>query len=661
MTDVSALEGYAGTLSESAQRSKAASGLQHQIMHGDAQTDVLTESGPVPTLAKQARLYSEAIPDAVTELSAQMTDGKIHDSEEEGRNKVGDGQYFYVKPTNPLLFSRSLFKRISAESSIHIVDDASAASVAKIGETANGVAEKVNDLNSSEVALQVEDEWRFVLLKVLMDGSIDMLNSMLKNSDGNGLEISGDDGFISSRIGVASSDINGLRIVATENTGIEFVDESGFIVGRIDDTGAFFGTVQTAPQEAAQVIATLGQQRRTDLVHIIGYGQSLSLGAFSTPLLSTSQPYGNLMLQGGLSTRPGEPGYNASSFVPLIETIRGVEGETPVSAQCNGFVRRAIEFGERQSDWTLVGTAAGRGGRAVEELMAGSPEYQGLIRIIRDSKALADSMSKTYSVWAYTWDQGEANHAVDTTRSPYQYAQYQLELFDSLTREIVEITRQPSRPHLFTYQVAAHRAYHSDKMEIAKAQWRVSRERADVSLSSPAYIFPTHTDNIHLTNEGSWLMGEYRSRAMFETLLKRGQKWRPLEPVSVEWTTTYIDVEFHVPCGELVLDNTLAATTANFGFDVRENDLVVDILTNVAVLNKKTIRLTLSRPTALNASISYGRGRVGDPNAGGPVIGARGNLRDTHGLVDIVQSPSGQSYALHNACVMFEYSRKLGF
>lgn len=661
MTDVSALEVYAGTLSESAQRSKAASGLQHQIIHGDAQTDVLTESGPVPTLAKQARLYSEAIPDAVTELSAQMTDGKIHDSEAEGRNKVGDGQYFYVKPTNPLLFSRSLFRRLSATTSTHIVDDPSAAAVAEISATANGVAEKINELNSAEVALQLEDELRFVLLKIMTDGSIDMLKSLLKNSDGSGLEISGDDGFISSRIGIASSDINGLRIVPTEITGLEFVDEGGFIVGRIDDAGAFFGVAQAPPQAVSPVVAALGQQQRTDLIHIIGYGQSLSLGAFSTPLLSTAQPYGNLMLQGGLSTRPGEPGYNASAFVPLVEAIRGVEGETPVSAQCNGFVRRAIEFGELQSSWTLLGTAAGRGGRSVEELMAGSPEYRGLIQIVKDSKALADGMGKSYSVWAYTWDQGEANHKVGSTHSAYQYAQYQLELFDSLTREIVNIIGQRSRPYIFTYQVAAHRAYHSDKMEIAKAQWRVSRERADISLSSPAYIFPTVDDNIHLTNEGSWLMGEYRSRAMFETMMKRGQKWRPLEPVAVQWTATYIDVEFHVPHGELVLDSALAAPTVNFGFDVRENDLVVDIITSVSVLNKTTIRLNLSRPTALNASISYGRGRVGDPTAGGPVIGARGNLRDTHGLVDIVQSPSGQSYALHNACVMFEYSRKIGF
>ena len=59
MTDISALEAYAGQLSEAAARANAASGKQHVYVHGDDQTDVATESGPVPSLAKQARLSLE--------------------------------------------------------------------------------------------------------------------------------------------------------------------------------------------------------------------------------------------------------------------------------------------------------------------------------------------------------------------------------------------------------------------------------------------------------------------------------------------------------------------------------------------------------------------------------------------------------------------------
>lgn len=55
MTDIAALESYAGMLSEAAQRSNAASEKQHTYVHGDEHTDVATESGPVPSLAKQAK------------------------------------------------------------------------------------------------------------------------------------------------------------------------------------------------------------------------------------------------------------------------------------------------------------------------------------------------------------------------------------------------------------------------------------------------------------------------------------------------------------------------------------------------------------------------------------------------------------------------------
>ena len=52
MTDISALESYAGQLSEAAQRSNLASELQHRFVHGGVDEVIQTESGPLPSLAK---------------------------------------------------------------------------------------------------------------------------------------------------------------------------------------------------------------------------------------------------------------------------------------------------------------------------------------------------------------------------------------------------------------------------------------------------------------------------------------------------------------------------------------------------------------------------------------------------------------------------------
>lgn len=59
MTDISALEAYAGQIAEAAVKSGAASQKQHEYIHGNDQADVFTESGPVPSIAKQARVSEE--------------------------------------------------------------------------------------------------------------------------------------------------------------------------------------------------------------------------------------------------------------------------------------------------------------------------------------------------------------------------------------------------------------------------------------------------------------------------------------------------------------------------------------------------------------------------------------------------------------------------
>lgn len=653
---------------------EAAVAKQHEYIHGGAQNDVLTESGLVPTIAKQARLYLESIPDAVVEISAQIADGKIHDNEADGRLAVADGVYFYVKSTNPALFSRSLYRRISATSSLHVVDDPSAEMVnalnGRLGTTESAVS-VIKDLisPSNEDAMrpfEVLDDLKFVLMQMLLDGTFDLPGCQIK-SVGDGFEFSDPDRFMLARIGSSESNINGLIPQALPVPGFEIVDQHKFILARVGGDRTYFGKETTVSHEVSltPLAVELNRQVRTDHIQVINYGQSLSDGQNAKPSVSTIQPYLNLMLAGGVNVRPGEPGYVANKFSPLVEKDNGARGETPVSGLCNGLVRRAIDDGESAADWVLIGSACGRGGKSVEQLSPaplGDGYYEKMVQMIKDSHATSLAMNKTHSIWAYTWDQGESNYVLGWTKSGYQYTQYMMSIFDQLTRDVFDVTKQSFRPYLFTYQVAAHLNYSQDNMSIALAQWRLSRQRSDVSLVVPAYILQTGSDNLHLTNEASWLLGEYRCRAMFETMVRRSGKWRPLEPTSVEWKSDHIDILFHVPRGELVLDDALAAMTPNFGFDIREGGtLIDDIITKVEVVARNIVRISLARAAKVNGTVSYGRGRPGDPSASGPVTGARGNLRDTHGLFDTATSPLGNTFALHNPCVMFQYDRKTGF
>lgn len=96
MTDISALEGYAGQLSEAAAQAKAASTKQERYVEGTAQQDVETESGLVPTLAKQARLADEKIDAALIDVAARMAGAMVFDSTAAGLAAVPANGYFSV-------------------------------------------------------------------------------------------------------------------------------------------------------------------------------------------------------------------------------------------------------------------------------------------------------------------------------------------------------------------------------------------------------------------------------------------------------------------------------------------------------------------------------------------------------------------------------------
>ena len=444
----------------------------------------------------------------------------------------------------------------------------------------------------------------------------------------------------------------GSRAERTTGSGVFFTDEAGFVT---------FSASDARSDLDGKGLPAIGHQIRTQVMHAIVYGQSLSRGSLATPVISTSQPYSNVTLAGGVLARAGDEPYDPSALVPLVERqYVTIEGETPASGLCNGMVRRIVSDGELAADWVFCGSAPGLSGGSIATLSPGgsSGRYEQLLQLIRDTKTLANATGKSYSVWMAYWLQGEA----DMDRTAGSYTEAQARLFEAFTRDVAEITGQRFAPYVFTYQVAAHRRYSKTRLTVAKAQWQLSRSREQFVLAVPAYIAAVGSDNLHLTAESSWLMGEYASRAAYQTMYKRGAKWRPLEPTEVVWTDQYIDIKFHVPCGTLVLDDALAVLTHNFGFDVFsvEGNLE-DIIETVDVQGNETVRLTLSEPASSGARLTYAVGRSTDPLHSGPVSGARGNLRDSHGDFDTVISTSGALHALHNPCVMFEYDRASGF
>lgn len=522
------------------------------------------------------------------------------------------------------------------------------------------------------------DAMGFTLMKLLSDGSLDMRGANIGSADGQGLVVSDKMGFSMARFGPKDANILGLSIESRPDVkpGLYFVDSMGFCAGKFASDGCFFGPQAKEEKEVAELppVGLLAQQVRTGIMQVVGDGQSLSVGVTSRPAISVVQNFNNVMMKSGIRSRYNAFGYDPE-LVPLREEdsvlpLADNQGETPIAGMVNGFVKRMVDMGEDPADWVMAGMAAGRSGWAVEQLsphpLGTAGVWEQMCSMIRDMKAQADALGKTYSVWAYQWLQGESNYKVEYTNSQYLYTQYLMELWDKFTVEILKITGQVFRPYMFTYQVAGHRKYSRDYMSIALSQWALSKSRPDVVLAAPCYQFAVSADNLHLTNESSWLIGEYFARAMHVTMGRKTSKWRPLEPVSVDWQSDTILIKYHVPGGKVVIDTALCAQARNQGFDVRDaNDAIVDgAIASVSVKSVDTVEVKLAADKVGDAfRLTYARGAdfYSDPKDSGPVRGARGNVRDTMGDYDKVTSPLGNTFDMHNASVMFQYDRKNGF
>lgn len=98
-TTVGALAAYAGQLSEAANIATAAAATQHAIIHGDSDSDIVTESGPIPTYAKQALLAGLKVDEALSNVAIQVAGAMTYSTIEKGLLGTVDGSFFSV-PSN---------------------------------------------------------------------------------------------------------------------------------------------------------------------------------------------------------------------------------------------------------------------------------------------------------------------------------------------------------------------------------------------------------------------------------------------------------------------------------------------------------------------------------------------------------------------------------
>lgn len=406
------------------------------------------------------------------------------------------------------------------------------------------------------------------------------------------------------------------------------------------------------------------KHKKTDWIHGHTYGQSLSRGSGSYPVVSTSQPFNNLTFASGVLPRLSDD-HDYTNTKPLVEqrwSSSSAEGESPTSGMLNKITELALADG---NSLVMFGASSGQGGTRLENLSKGTTRYNEQLEMYQAAYNLAQSLGLSYSVGVIGFVQGESNYNADTSRNAYKSMMVKLKRdFDA---DICVITKQDFVPVMVTYQTASHfvASPRRDHTNIALAQWDAHRENKDIVMACSMYAIEYLTDNLHLTADSSLQLGKYLGKAAYKTMRYANglsdMPFSPLEPIQAIWQGMVIDITFNVPTGNLTLDTTLVSQTHNYGFDIWIGDAVqANAISSVNIVDKNRVRIVLNNVYE-NAVLSYARGRPTDPVASGSINGPRGNLRDQAGDTDNYLDSKGVTRYMHNWCVIFQFSQNTGF
>ncbi len=377
--------------------------------------------------------------------------------------------------------------------------------------------------------------------------------------------------------------------------------------------------------------------------HLLFYGQSLSIGATATTILSTTQPYQNKTFASG----PRAAGNDYSAMKPLVEDALPApdgasnRGETVCSGAANYATSLAALAGRDPASHVIFASTAGHGGYRIDQLNKGTAWYPQLVA----HAAGAHALNADHAVHAIGWIQGE-NDAVSGTRTPYATYRAALEQLQvDMDTDIRAITGQAVPIYVLTYQLSyAARAWPAQ----AKAQLDLAQKNDKFVLVTPIYHLPYAADNVHLTSVGYKRLGAYFGK-FYKTLVLDGKRPKWLNPISATRRGTVIRVRFDVPVAPLVLDVTTMALTTDYGFRVLDG-VSTAAISSIAVDGSDLV-VTLAALPAGAVTFRAGLDYIG---AGLTFTeGASTNLRDSD---PSVISISGTAYPLYNVCPHFDMS-----
>ncbi|WP_153887255.1 hypothetical protein [Acinetobacter baumannii] len=394
-----------------------------------------------------------------------------------------------------------------------------------------------------------------------------------------------------------------------------------------------------------------------NVVHFEIYGQSLSQGAYSTPVLTTSQKHDSIMFSGGI--RPQHPHDTKAAFyedfIPLVEAEAG-DGYVGYETPCGGATdavkqliqnENGINFANQK--YQLLGTACGEGGMSINSL---STTYlnNNLKPAITNAFNLCQSKGLTYGMPLMGWVHGEQDNGISSNVTIQQYKDRLQNLIGLVDAHLKTLDSNLALNGVITTQLCSFKTSGRTEPHIELAIYQAAiAANTNVYLACPLYIFD-YRDGYHVDGVSSKWMGAYIG-LVHKRVLVDGEDWKPVHPISHVKQGAILEVKFHVPVQPLVFDTTHVALNTNYGFTLVDSANNPLSISSVAITQGDTVKIVAVDPIPAGAKLRYAWTPSAQPNRS---TGPRGNLRDSQGN-DLVFDPEGINKPLHNWCPIFEY------
>ncbi|URL80371.1 hypothetical protein EZJ07_20685 [Klebsiella pneumoniae] len=312
----------------------------------------------------------------------------------------------------------------------------------------------------------------------------------------------------------------------------------------------------------------------------------------------------------------------------------------------------------------IVAVNCGVGGQIIEHRSKGHSWgfYNRIISAVTQIKAIADAEGKTCGVVGFLYLGNEYNY--DSTKGGAtdraEYRALLRKLIDDVITDTTAITGQTEPPLTVLYQTSGSWTRDSTNMSIGEAQLDICAADANVMMASPAYAVTDKGG--HLDANGYRWLGMQFGKVLHRAIDRR-QNWRPLQPLSVTLSGTFLRADFLVWSPPLQFRSCYVGssptTYAAKGFRVTDDAGDVPV-TRVDIVADTVVDITLGRETTGDVYLWYasqtgsnGNGNLFDSDT--TVAVANYEFHEGTGQYPESNIPElvNRPYPLNNPCVAF--------